>query len=96
MERKEKEYNLLDPLDTLRYVVRYPFLMSYENILITVDGGLICTSCLKENYKTILYSTKHEDGSGWQITDMECENMFEDEYCSHCNKEIGYKTEEGE
>jgi hypothetical protein len=91
---KEREYNLHEPLDIVRFIARHPFSLSYENVAVMHDGCLLCPTCLKENYKMILDSTKNEDHTSWEVIAVECENMFEGEYCAHCNELIGEPLED--
>lgn len=94
----ERIFNLDNPLDQLRYAARegYAWPGGYELCVITNDGGLICHNCVKENYREMYHDTKYAWRSGWQVVALTTESNMEDDYCSHCSKELGYHSEEEE
>jgi hypothetical protein len=83
-----------NPLDMLRFITMFPcsFPGLYEHIAVMYDNSLVCSSCVKENYKEIYHDTKNEYKGEWHITACICENELEDCTCSHCNKSLGYQT----
>jgi hypothetical protein len=94
--RKERTFDLRKPLDMIRYIVTYPFSFPgcYEHIAITSDGGLLCSNCVRDNYREIFYDTKHKICLQWEVTAITIDAELEECYCSHCNKPIGYYEEE--
>ena len=91
---KERKFDLTTPLDMVRFVFINPvsFPGSYDHILITKEGNLICPKCLNENYKSIFRSTEKEEYDG--VTGITNESELEDVYCDICNESIGYVNEE--
>ncbi len=86
-----KIYDLSNPLHMVRYVAREKFAWpgGYELFIITNDGGLLCSFCVKENYRNVLHSTKYDFNDGWKAVFMGNDGELEDDYCSHCGKEMG-------
>lgn len=95
--RESRKLNIRKPLDMLRYVVIHPFAIgAYENCLIMSDGGLVCSTCVKENYKQIYQDTKEVFEEQWNVEAMINESELEEVFCSHCNEALGYHENEEE
>ena len=89
-----REYNLSNPLDCVRMVARerYAWPGGYELCVVTSDGALVCSGCVRENYREIIDSTKKEISDGWRCIGISNESELEDDFCSECNKQLGYET----
>lgn len=87
----EKNYDLKNPVHMARFVARekYGWPGGYELIAITDDGALLCSQCVRDNYRTILHSTKHKFNDGWRIIGITNESELEDDFCSNCGVNIG-------
>ncbi len=82
----------------LKSLVREPYAWpgGYERLAITTDGGLLCSKCLKSNFRTILHSTKYQYRDGWQVGGSCYEavsaDCCPDDYqnnCDHCGTVFG-------
>lgn len=84
------------PLDTARQIARekYAWPGGYQLAAIMDDGGLVCSDCVVSEYRQIIHDTKHGWPTGWRVAGVTCEAEMEDEACSHCDKPLGYQTEE--
>jgi len=91
-EKKERVFDLRNPLDMIRFVVVHPvpFPGSYQ-VLVTKNGTLICDQCTFENYRTIFKSTKDEDFDQVVAITNDCE--VGNCYCELCNENIGGEEE---
>jgi hypothetical protein len=92
-----RNYDLSNPVHIIRCVARerYAWPGGYELFVVTTDGGLICSGCVREEYRNILDSTKKGIRDGWCVMGITNESeleLYEDfcSLCSHCNKKMGY------
>ena len=92
---KTYRYNMDSNIDKVRYIARVQFAFpgGYELIAFTVDGGLLCSQCIKDNYKLILQSTKGGHDQQWAVNHVTAECELEDTHCDNCYKVIGYQSE---
>lgn len=86
-----RNYDLTNPIHIIRCVgrERYAWPGGYELCVIT-HGGLLCSGCVREEYYNVLYSTKYDINDDWKCIGIVNESELEDDFCSHCNKELGY------
>lgn len=77
----------------LKSVIREPYAWpgGYERAVFTTDGGVICHTCCKENYRLMLHSTRGDYRDGWQVagtfaSGVDCDAG--DNHCDHCNKDF--------
>lgn len=92
----KRNYDLVNPLDCVRCVARerFAFPGGYELCLVMDDGALLCSSCVRGEYRNIIDSTKKEISDGWRGMAIVNECELEYDYCSHCTKPLGYHDEE--
>lgn len=72
-----REYNLSNPLDCVRMVARERYAWP--------GGYELCVV-------TSIDSTKKEISDGWRCIGISNESELEDDFCSECNKQLGYET----
>lgn len=84
-------YDTENPVDMVRMVARerYAWPGGYELLAITSDGGLLCSTCVRENYRQIIEHTKDKIPTGWDVVAVITEAEVEED-CSHCGKALGY------
>jgi hypothetical protein len=90
------EYDKSNPVDLIRLVSRerYAWPGGYELAAVTDDGGLLCSTCVRAEYRQIIHDTKHDwRNTGWRVVAVTNESELEDVCCSHCGKALGYQTE---
>lgn len=61
----------------------------YAFFLVMSDGGTLCTTCGREEFRSIAYSTRNNLRDGWKVEGV-C-NMSETdeaETCDHCGRVI--------
>ena len=80
-------------LEQLRALARYKTHAGYVWAAVMADGELVCTPCVRENYKLILGTTKggyHDShDEAWECIGIASSGESEStECCAHCNKTI--------
>ncbi len=82
-----------DEVNALKDVIRHPYAWpgGYERVLVTTDGGLICNKCAREEYYSMLHSTRGGYNDGWAVEGSAVVYSDEEEFCNcdHCGKEVG-------
>ena len=80
---------------------KYAWPGGYELAFVTSDGALLCTDCVRKNWRAVLDDMKTDyPSSGWKISAItyeavSAETCKEDgnedliSYCDQCNKEFG-------
>ena len=59
----------------------------YPRYAVLSDGEMLCRDCACENYRAILYSTRHDLGDDWQCVGVDV--LWEGtESCAHCGKDL--------
>ena len=83
-----------DVKDAIRNPYAWPG--GYPKTAICDDGGLLCSDCLKKEYRNVCHSTLNQWRDGWQVTAVDV--MWEgDNHCDHCNACVNaYPSKEGE
>ena len=76
---------------TLKPLLRRPYAWPgmYEYIFLTSDGGLLCHKCIKEEFKSVVWSMKNKVNDGWRVVGYDIEVNYDDGdfcNCDHCNK----------
>jgi len=81
-------------IDKVLYIARVQFAFpgGYELIAITGDGGLLCSRCVRDNYKLILRSTYDGYEKQWVVNNVITECELENNHCDHCYKPLGYQN----
>jgi hypothetical protein len=74
-------------LKSLRALARYQYHGGYTWAAVTDDGALLCTPCVRENYRLVYRATKTRDASGWECIGVTGSDSAEEtEHCSHCER----------
>lgn len=64
----------------------------YEIVVITTDGGLICSKCVRTEYAQLYPSTRDLAGDGWEVVNLGsigCTiDTSEPVYCDHCSRDL--------
>ena len=79
-----------------RFVARYPFAFpgGYAHILVMKDGGLLCSSCVRENYRNVADSTRRGIRDGWDAAGVILADHLEGPaYCDHCGANLSPYSE---
>jgi len=84
-------FDLDDPKDIVRFIARERYALGgYEICGITDDGAILCSQCIKDNYRSIL--TDIRDGykwSGWHVASwLLTSDVEESAPCDNCYKEL--------
>lgn len=92
--RKLTNHDLKQALRT-----KYAWPGGYEIFGITSDGSALCCDCMRENFRSILWSKKHDVSDGWQVdavvsaASIDSKDFIDentDKYsltqCDHCTK----------
>ena len=97
-------YNLCRPVDVVQMVARerYAWPGGYVLCGLTADGALLCSQCIRSEYRNVLHSTKHGMRDGWQIISWEADCNFDHDSddidnpnsicgtrCAHCDTPLG-------
>lgn len=78
-------------INIIKSIIRQPFCWpgGYERAAIANDGGCLCHKCLKQEYYTILHSTKYNYRDGWQVIgQFNASELDEPILCDHCSNKI--------
>ena len=77
---------------TLKPLLRQPYAWpgGYKLVFLTSDGGLLCHRCIKEEFKSVVWSIKNGVDDGWRVVGYDLdENLCDDSdfcRCDHCEK----------
>jgi len=87
------ELTIRERIDAVKNLIRHPITYGcYEIMALTADGGWLCHNCCKENYKTILHSTRVIDRrylDQWAVIVTGCSVEYDNQInCAHCDREI--------
>ncbi len=78
------------PMRALHALVRYQTHGGYTWAAMTMDNEILCTECVRDNYRQIFRSTRDELDDGWGIVGLM--NSGETEpgeiCCSNCNETV--------
>ncbi len=91
-----RKYNLKNPVDMVRIIAREQFTFPgcYELIALMDDSVLLCSQCVRNNYKDIIYSTKHGNKDGWEVIGILNDSDLDgDACCDHCEKNFSEEEE---
>lgn len=76
-------------MDYLRNLARYRTHGGYEWAAVMEDGELVCTPCVRENYRQIFRATRDGERSGWRCIGITHSGDSEQtETCAHCGRVI--------
>ena len=69
---------------------RYVWPGGYALFLVTADGGVLCSDCVRAEYRNIYDSHKTQTNDGWQPTGIaaSAEIDIETVYCDHCGRDL--------
>ena len=96
-----KNINNRDKINFVKHAIREKFAFpgGYEILGVTGDGALLCSNCMKDNFKSILWSIKNSCDDGWKVETLTLSNAFEPvdldqvypedcplQFCGHCNR----------
>lgn len=76
-------------LEALRTLARYQTHPGYVWAMVADDGELVCTPCVRANYRKIFRDTRDNTHSGWccmGIIGSDSHESETDECCAHCGK----------
>lgn len=80
----------MTPLQQAKSVAREPYAWpgGYPKYLVMSDGGCLCPSCVKKEFRLIARATIAGDNSGWraEAADINYEDL--ELRCDHCGAEI--------
>ena len=73
----------------LRALARYQTHGGYVWAAVMDDGELLCTRCVRENYRQVYRDTRARTRTGWCCEGITHSGEWETaENCCHCNREI--------
>jgi hypothetical protein len=77
-------------VEKLKEAIRTPYTFPgcYQKALYLSDGERMCLKCAKENFRSIVDSTKHNSTDGWAVLGVDVYWEGPAEFCCHCNKEM--------
>ena len=84
-----REVRHMTALESVRAIARYKYHGGYTWAAIAADGQLICTPCIRENYRLVYRATKTRDRSDWECIGVAGSDSAETtEQCAHCGRVI--------
>ena len=79
----------MNALDQVRALARYKTHAGYIWAAVAQDGELLCTPCVRENYRQVYRDTKAETRSDWACIGITHSGGSEEtEICGHCARVI--------
>jgi hypothetical protein len=58
----------------------------YEIVMVTSDGRLLCSSCVRKEMRNIIFSIVDKVDDGWRVVGAETLECYETyTQCDHCN-----------
>ena len=76
-------------IDALRALARYQTHGGYTWAAVMDDGELVCTRCIRDNYRQVFRSTRDQWRDGWQVEGLTNSGESEESAsCANCNREI--------
>jgi len=77
-------------IEQVKNLVRQPYSWpgGYPLFAICSDGGCLCKSCVKNEFKNVAYSTIHKSRDGWQVEGVDVNWEDDTLYCDHCGEQI--------
>jgi hypothetical protein len=83
-------------LEQLRILCRYETHGGYIWAAVMSDGDLMCTTCVRANYRQIFRATRDGSKDGWSLMGLTYSGESDDsEVCAHCS-EIVWEKENSE
>lgn len=61
---------------------------AYPCYFVTADGGALSFDSVRENFRSVLHSVKHNQNDGWQVVAVEVNYEDPELYCDHSGKRI--------
>lgn len=58
----------------------------YERHGVTDDGGLLCSRCVREEWRNIVCA---DPGDGWYLAGETSDAELEEGNCDHCSRAVG-------
>ena len=80
-------YSMTTPGSIAKYLVRHPYAWpgGYPLYAITDDGGVLCHTCCKSEFTSIVGSYPND---GWHVIAIDVNYEDTSLYCDHCNQLI--------
>jgi hypothetical protein len=79
----------MSAMQQVRALARYQTHGGYAWAAVMGDGELLCTPCVRDNYRQIVRDTKGKHGSGWRCIGLANSGESETtESCCHCEREL--------
>jgi hypothetical protein len=68
---------------------RYAWPGGYEIFGLTDDGAVLCTPCMRTEWKQIAYARRHGLRNGWHVVGIATTECAEESVtCDHCGKDL--------
>lgn len=73
-----------------RYVARYPYAWpgGYDVAALTSDGALLCSDCVRAEYRTVAEDSRARLHSGWDVVAAVCMDTDVPSPCDNCGREL--------
>lgn len=90
LRQRQNEARGFDGLHGAKRVARGDWLGGYAHYVVTDDGGILCPTCVREEWDSIVYAHRHGLNDGWRPTAITHDGNFdmEPEYCAHCGDQL--------
>ena len=80
----------------LRAAIRRPYAWpgGYEVLFVTSDGALLCSACVRKEYRSVSDSIRNARNDGWRVEAITLDNELEGhETCAHCDRVLHEEEE---
>jgi hypothetical protein len=79
-------------IDQIKSAIRNKFAWpgGYALFGICSDGEMLCSNCMRENFRQILWSVKNNSRDGWRVDCITSSGEVEldGDRCAHCGREL--------
>ena len=85
------QYGEIKDTGDLKTILRYgewAWPGGYPMFIATDDGGCLHFDCVKENFRSVVWSIKNECSDGWRAVAWDINYEDGSLTCDHCNKRI--------
>ena len=76
--------------ESVKYAIRneYAWPGGYPMYIVCNDGGVLCPTCAKDEYRQIAHDTVKGWCTGWDVMCADVNWEDSDLYCDHCGTQI--------
>ena len=87
LRHRQNEAHGFAGLHGAKRVARGDYMGGYAHYVVTTDGALLCGACVREEWRSIVWSTRHNMSDGWNVAGITHDGELEGfNVCDHCGR----------